>query len=101
MLFGLSPALFRLDETLSTLRFAMRAKQIQTTATGARMRVGIGVLGHWDWSCGVVGLPALMHWGIGALGHRGIGALGHWYIKTMAILWLYGDQTWPNYGSQP
>ena len=34
MLFGLSPALFRLDETLSTLRFAMRAKQIQTTATG-------------------------------------------------------------------
>ena len=36
MLFGLSPALFRLDETLSTLRFAMRAKQIQTTATGER-----------------------------------------------------------------
>ena len=34
MLFGLSPALFRLDETLSTLRFAMRAKQIQTVAKG-------------------------------------------------------------------
>ena len=34
MLFGLSPALFRLDETLSTLRFAMRAKQIQTIAKG-------------------------------------------------------------------
>ena len=32
MLFGLSPALFRLDESLSTLRFAMRAKKIQTAA---------------------------------------------------------------------
>ena len=33
MLFGLSPALFRLDESLSTLRFAMRAKKIQASAT--------------------------------------------------------------------
>ena len=32
MLFGLSRAASRLDETINTLRFAMRAKKLQTTA---------------------------------------------------------------------
>ena len=59
-------------------RARARAKHIQTTATGARVRGGIGASGHR-------GIMALGHWRIRALGQWGI--KGTMAVPTMAQLW--------------